>query len=84
MTHDHHERGLKDDLEYCQDEKTCRQCHTVVTSPEFNFWEASEEIDHHEVRQKSNAPPADYKAWRVTPVRKAPPWIKKRDQAGGK
>jgi len=84
VTHDHHDRGLKDDLEYCQDEKTCQQCHTVVTSRDFNFWTRSESVDHHKVTEKSNDPPADYKHWRVTPVRKAPPWIKKRGETGKK
>jgi hypothetical protein len=76
VTHDHNDRNIKDDLDYSRNQRTCEQCHTAVTSPDFNFWERIEEIDHHKVKEKSNDPPADYKHWRVTPVHKAPPSAK--------
>lgn len=65
---DHTERDLKDDLLYAQNEHTCRQCHTMVTSPGFSFWEASEHVDHHAVDKKYNDPPEDFKPVAPKPV----------------
>jgi hypothetical protein len=70
VTHDHADRKVKDDLDYARNQKTCQQCHTDVTAPDFNFWESVEKIDHHLVKEKSNEPPAGYKHWLVTPVYK--------------
>ena len=72
VTHDHADRKIKDDLDYARDQKTCEQCHTAVTAPDFNFWEAVDKIGHQAVKEKSNEPPAGYKHWLVTPVNKNP------------
>ena len=83
VTHDHADRKIKDDLDYARDQKTCQQCHTDVTAPDFIFWEAVEKIDHHAVKEKSNEPPAGYKHWQVTPVNKGPQ-AAASDEAAGK
>ena len=84
VTHDHRDRGLGDTLERCQDERTCQQCHTAVTSPEFNFWDRGAEIDHHAVTPKSHHPPPGYTHWRVKGVRKAPHSVKPLAAGGDK
>jgi hypothetical protein len=58
VPHDHVARQIKDDLDFARDQRTCLQCHTPVTSPDFNYWESYEKVDHHAVKEKHNAPPA--------------------------
>ncbi|MBN2581501.1 MAG: hypothetical protein JXL80_00425 [Planctomycetes bacterium] len=70
VTHDHNDRGIKSDPDFPLNQRACERCHTVVTSPDFNFWKDIEEIDHHAVKEKSNDPPADYKHWLALPEKK--------------
>lgn len=82
LTHDHAARMIKDNLDFARNQKTCEQCHTSVTAPDFNFWETVEKVDHHGVKEKVNEPPAGYKHWRVTPAPTA--GAAKSDEAAGK
>jgi len=77
-TSDHFRRGMSDPLEYAQSERTCQQCHTRTTSPDFNFWEQADEIDHHDVKPKSAAPPVGWKPKAIERLRKDPYVLKKR------
>jgi Cytochrome c554 and c-prime len=78
MTSDHRKRGVNDPLEYAQSERTCQQCHTRTTSPNFNFWEQADEIDHHEIKPKTAAPPKGWKPKAIERPRKDPYVLKKR------
>jgi hypothetical protein len=70
VTHDHNDRGIKSDPDFPLNQRACERCHTVVTSPDFNFWKNIEEIDHHDVKEKSNDPPPGYKHWLAMPETK--------------
>jgi len=67
VTHDHNDRGVKADLEFALNQRACERCHNAVTSPDFNYWEDVEEVDHHDVEEKFNLPPPDYKHWLALP-----------------
>lgn len=75
LTHDHAARGIKGSKDYARDEKTCRQCHTNTTSADFNVWDQSTKVDHHEVKEKSNHPPAGYVSPKLAPARKLTPYL---------
>lgn len=77
-TSDHRRRGVSDPLEYAQSERTCQQCHTRTTSPDFNFWEQADAIDHREAKPKATAPPAGWKPHAIEKPRKDPYVLKKR------
>ena len=65
---DHNLRGTKPDLDYATNQRTCGHCHTPITSPKFNWWEAIEKIDHSNVKAKSNDPPPGYTPTLIEPV----------------
>ena len=75
VMHDHNDLEIKADLDFALNQRACERCHNAVTSPDFNYWEDIEEVDHHDVEEKSNDPPADYKHWRALP---------EKPKAGGK
>ncbi|NIA20783.1 MAG: hypothetical protein GWP05_02175, partial [Anaerolineaceae bacterium] len=72
VTHDHKDRGIKVDLDFALNQRACERCHNSVRSPDFNYWEAVDKVDHHDVKEKSNQPPPDYKHWRAVPPVKTP------------
>lgn len=75
LTHDHAARGIKGGKDYAMDEKTCRQCHTNVISPDFNVWDQATKVDHHEVKVKTSQPPAGYVPAKLAPARKLSPYL---------
>ncbi len=75
VMHDHNDLEIKADLDFALNQKACERCHNAVRSPDFNYWEDIEEVDHHDVEEKSNDPPPDYKHWRALP---------EKPKAGGK
>jgi hypothetical protein len=73
VTHDHNDRGIKSDPDFPLNQRACERCHTVVTSPEFNFWKNIQDVDHHDVKEKSNDPPPGYKHWLAMPDKDGAP-----------